>query len=98
MKHFYCKYSLLIVILLTVTLLVAAGCTSSISHDGGKYTGDLKDDIPQGTGKWTGPDGTIYEGEFENGVAQSTDTVTLPDGIIYEGELKNYVSHMARGQ
>jgi hypothetical protein len=93
MKYFSYKSSLCIVILLSVSLLIVTGCSTSISHDGGKYSGDLENGIPQGTGKWTGPDGTTYEGEFENGVAHGTGTMTWPDGTVYEGEWKDGRKH-----
>jgi hypothetical protein len=78
----------LIIVILLITGLMASGCSlfgGSINYDGGKYTGDLIDGIPNGTGKWVGPDGTIYEGEWVDGKKQGKGIYRDADGTIKDG-------------
>jgi len=59
----------------------------SISWVGGKYRGDLKDNMPHGQGVLFLPNGTRYEGEWIGGKPHGKGRIEFPDGAVYEGEL-----------
>lgn len=58
----------------------------------GTYTGELKDSIPHGQGKWTSPAGESYDGEWENGDFNGYGTWTGTDDH-YVGEWKDNLLH-----
>ncbi len=60
---------------------------SSISWVGGRYRGEIKDNVPHGWGMLTLPNGTKYEGEWIWGKPQGSGRIKFPDGAVYEGEL-----------
>ena len=49
--------------------------------NGAKYTGELKDGIPNGQGKWTLPNGSQYVGEWKDGIEWRV-TIYDKDGKI----------------
>jgi len=65
----------------------------SIPWLGGKYAGQLKDNIPHGRGKFLLPDGTRYEGEWKEGKPHGSGTVTYADWAVYKGEFFNGKRH-----
>jgi len=58
----------------------------TIYWDSGNYTGELKDDIPHGEGKWTNPFGDRYEGDWQEGNKHGHGFYTWENGDKYEGE------------
>ena len=53
------------------------------------YTGETKNGIPHGKGKWTYSDGSVYEGEWKDGKWHGKGKRTYSDGTYYEGEWKD---------
>lgn len=59
----------------------------SIEWKGGKYTGQLKEDVPHGRGRFMLPDGTRYEGEWKEGFPHGRGRLIYADGDSYKGDL-----------
>ncbi|MDW7739055.1 MAG: ATP-binding cassette domain-containing protein [Bacillota bacterium] len=59
----------------------------SIPWMGGKYAGQLRDNIPHGQGRLALPDGTRYDGDWKEGKPHGRGTVFYAGGGIYKGEL-----------
>lgn len=59
----------------------------SIEWKGGKYTGQLKEEIPHGRGRFVLPDGTRYEGEWKEGLPHGRGKLIYASGDSYKGEL-----------
>ncbi len=55
---------------------------------GGRYFGELKDQVPHGRGKLDLPDGTSYMGEWFKGRPHGEGTVIYADGSIYRGQFR----------
>ena len=65
---------------------------ATLTFDYGKFTGEIKDGVPNGRGKldYTGSlKGDRYEGEFKNGEPEGKGTYYHRNGNIYSGDLKN---------
>lgn len=54
--------------------------------DGIIYTGELRDDLPNGFGSITYPNGNRYQGDFLDGKRHGKGMLTTPDGSTFEGE------------
>jgi len=61
--------------------------------DGGVYTGEVIDGIPNGYGKQTWKSGDMYQGAFKNNEFHGWGTYTWHDGERYEGEWKHSKRH-----
>ncbi|MGM0652621.1 MAG: ATP-binding cassette domain-containing protein [Bacillota bacterium] len=57
----------------------------NIKWKGGKYTGQLKDNVPHGSGRLLLPDGTKYEGEWDEGVPHGRGKLIYANGDVYKG-------------
>ncbi|KAI9115324.1 hypothetical protein K1719_013643 [Acacia pycnantha] len=60
-----------------------------ILSDGGIYSGQWCDHLPQGQGKYVWFDGCVYMGEWEKGKPNGKGNFLWPSGATYEGEFKN---------
>lgn len=58
----------------------------SIKWKGGRYAGQLKDNVPHGRGKFMLPDGTRYEGEWKEGLPHGRGRLMYASGDSYKGE------------
>lgn len=56
---------------------------------GGLYSGEQKNNIPDGNGTMLWPNGDKYIGEFKNGLLNGRGTYIWSDGDRYKGEFKN---------
>jgi hypothetical protein len=54
--------------------------------DSGVYTGQIKDDLPHGSGTMKYDDGRVYVGEWNKGRWHGRGRVTFVDGDSYDGE------------
>ncbi len=79
---------LLAILIVTSLLLTASGCVHTQSYGGGIYTGEWKDGVPNGYGKFTYSEDVIYEGEWKDGKLHGKGTATGYDGTKFEGEWK----------
>jgi hypothetical protein len=61
--------------------------------NGYSYTGQLKNDLPDGQGKWIKSDGSWHEGEFKNGEENGKGTRRMNDGKRYYGYFVNGKAH-----
>jgi 1-phosphatidylinositol-4-phosphate 5-kinase len=57
------------------------------------YQGDLRGDLPHGTGKFLWTDGSMYEGCWRRGRASGHGKFSWPSGAIYEGDLAGGYMH-----
>lgn len=55
----------------------------------GTYTGEWKNDQPDGEGKIQWDNGNVYEGEWENGMPNGQGTCRYSNGDVYTGEWVN---------
>eukprot|EP01012_Entosiphon_sulcatum_P030961 TRINITY_DN3856_c0_g1_i1.p1 TRINITY_DN3856_c0_g1~~TRINITY_DN3856_c0_g1_i1.p1 ORF type:complete len:529 (-),score=95.77 TRINITY_DN3856_c0_g1_i1:177-1763(-) len=62
---------------------------------GGKYEGEVEDDLPNGKGKFTWENGDIYEGEWVNNEQHGYGIFRWANGDVYEG---NWVNDKAQGR
>lgn len=69
-------------------LLVASGCIRTHTYGGGVYTGEWKDDKPNGYGKFVYSQDVIYEGEWKDGKLHGQGIATGYEGTRFEGEWK----------
>ena len=69
------------------------GLGSYFWTDGSKYTGQWKDNMPQGQGKLETADKNVYEGDWLAGLAHGRGTLTTPLGSMYIGQWKNDLQH-----
>jgi len=58
-----------------------------------KYVGEIKNEKPNGQGKWTLPNGNKYEGEWKSGKKHGQGTLNWSNGDKYEGEWKDGIKH-----
>lgn len=56
--------------------------------DGSRYTGTLKNGLPNGLGTCVWPNGSQYDGEWRNGLMHGFGTYVWPTGQRYDGEWK----------
>ena len=83
-----------ILISLCIPFLVCVFASNSyaddvtIEYNGGTYTGEVSNGVPDGQGTFTWPDGTKYVGEFKDGKSDGQGTFTKADGGKYVGEWK----------
>ena len=77
-----------LLILLSLCLILLAGCRQNIS-----FSGEMKEGKPHGPGILTYPNGTIYEGKFELGKLWGEGIFKHPSGIIYHGHWENNLYH-----
>ena len=61
----------------------------SIIWMGGKYSGQLREGIPDGYGRLLLPQGAGYDGLWQNGKPHGRGTITYKTGGSYEGEFKD---------
>ena len=54
------------ILMVTSLLLATGGCVRTHSYGGGIYTGECKDGVPNGYGKFTYSEDVIYEGEWKD--------------------------------
>lgn len=54
--------------------------------NGNTYTGELRNGIPHGRGRFATPDGGYHEGEWRNGVADGIGVAQWSNGARYQGE------------
>jgi serine/threonine protein kinase len=59
----------------------------NMSYEGGTYSGDVKNGIPHGQGKWTHPVGLSYTGQFSDGSVTGYGTMHMPSGDVYVGNV-----------
>lgn len=59
-----------------------------VFNDGSKYTGTLKNGVPDGLGSCTWVDGNQYDGEWRIGVMHGFGTYLWTSGQRYDGEWK----------
>lgn len=57
--------------------------------NGAVYTGSVKSDLPNGSGKCTWPDGSTYDGAWTNGVINGSGTYSWKNGDTYKGVFEN---------
>ncbi|KAI4991881.1 hypothetical protein ZWY2020_040267 [Hordeum vulgare] len=57
------------------------------------YQGDLRGDLPHGTGKFLWTDGSMYEGAWRSGRAAGRGKFSWPSGATYEGDLAGGYMH-----
>ncbi|MBW6463124.1 MAG: ATP-binding cassette domain-containing protein [Bacillota bacterium] len=60
---------------------------------GGKYGGQLKNNVPHGLGKLLMPDGTKYDGEWIEGKPQGRGILIYAKGAVYRGEFSEGKKH-----
>ena len=60
-----------------------------IDYQGGTYTGEVFDGVPNGIGTWISLDGQQYEGEWQEGFWHGKGTYTATDGSTNTGEYQN---------
>ena len=58
-------------------------------EDGAIYTGQLKNNEPNGTGAMTYPDGSTYTGQWKNGTTNGQGRFEDIDGTVMEGKFTN---------
>jgi hypothetical protein len=89
------KLYIILGLIVSVCLLTLTGCSSeqTVDHDGGTYTGKVKDGLPHGKGTWTRVDGQKYVGEFKDGMRYGKGTWTANSGDEYVGEWKADFMH-----
>jgi hypothetical protein len=54
--------------------------------EGGKYNGDWKHSVQEGTGRYDAADGSFYEGQWRNGKPHGQGQYRRPDGKVFIGE------------
>ena len=57
----------------------------NLSYEGGLYSGQLRNGLPHGQGKWIHPGGLSYMGEFTDGSVTGYGTMFMPSGDVYVG-------------
>lgn len=62
---------------------------SEMTHQGGTYSGEVLDGIPNGEGTWISPDGQQYVGKWQDGFWHGEGTRTAVDGSMSTGEYRN---------
>ena len=60
---------------------------------GGKYSGQLSGNLPDGEGRLRLPDGTRYEGQWKEGKPHGRGTIIYASGAGYKGEFKEGKRH-----
>lgn len=65
----------------------------SIEWKGGKYAGQVKDNIPHGRGAFSMSDGTRYEGQWKEGLPHGRGKILYAAGESYRGEFFNGKRH-----
>jgi hypothetical protein len=66
------------------------GWGTKIYKNGGKYVGEFKNSIENGSANYTNPQGEVYAGEYVNGKKEGYGTLYGKDKkIIYFGTWKN---------
>lgn len=53
------------------------------------YTGQWRDNLPHGHGKYLWTDGCMYVGEWHRGKTMGKGRFSWPSGATYEGDFKN---------
>ena len=61
----------------------------TIENEGGTYTGEASNGVPNGQGTLAFSNGDLYVGEFKNGKQHGQGTYTFADGSTYVGEYKD---------
>jgi hypothetical protein len=62
---------------------------SEMVHQGGAYSGEVLDGIPNGEGTWISPDGQQYVGQWQDGLWHGEGTHSAADGSVNAGEYEN---------
>jgi len=62
---------------------------------GGRFTGETLDGIPQGQGTIVWPDGTVYRGQWEGGRMEGEGEISWPSGASYRGQWRDGRMHGA---
>jgi len=85
------KLYIILGLIVFVGLLTVTACsTETIDYDGGTYTGQIKDGVPNGRGTYTSWDGYTKVGKWKDGKLHGQGTFKKPDGSsIYAGEWKD---------
>jgi len=60
----------------------------TIAYQGGAYSGELADNLPNGEGAWTKEDGQQYIGQWKNGLWHGEGTYTGVDGSVNAGDYR----------
>ena len=60
-----------------------------MAHQGGTYSGEVLDGIPNGIGTWISPDGQQYVGQWQDGFWHGEGTLSAADGSVSTGEYQN---------
>lgn len=68
------------ILMVTSLLFTTGGCVRTHSYGGGIYTGEWKDGVPNGYGKFTYSEDVIYEGEWKDGKLHGQGT--SPPGMM----------------
>lgn len=58
----------------------------SIPWKGGRYAGQLRNNVPHGRGRFVQPDGTRYDGDWVEGLPNGRGKINYADGAIYKGD------------
>ncbi len=66
---------------------------SSIEWLGGKYKGEMKNNLPHGSGKFLLPNGAGYSGEWQMGKPHGPGVMRYADGAFYRGDFYNGKPH-----
>ena len=62
---------------------------SEMAHQGGTYSGEVLDGIPNGQGTWNSPDGQQYVGQWQDGLWHGEGTHIAADRSENTGEYQN---------
>ena len=69
------------------------GNGTKIWKDGRKYSGEFKNDKPNGKGTFNYTDGSTYIGEWRDGKRHGQGTLTYADGRVYIGQFVDGLEH-----
>ncbi|VAI15611.1 phosphatidylinositol 4-phosphate 5-kinase 6 [Triticum aestivum] len=67
--------------------------SEQLLDSGDFYQGDLRGDLPHGTGKFLWTDGSMYEGAWRCGRAAGRGKFSWPSGATYEGDVAGGYMH-----
>lgn len=66
---------------------------SSFNWDGGTYSGEAVNGVPNGHGTWHSDEGHVYEGEWKDGAMDGHGTFIHSDGFKYVGDWRKNEMH-----
>ena len=65
---------------------------SEMAHQGGTYSGEVLDGIPNGQGTWISPDGQQYVGQWQDGLWHGEGTHSAADGSVEYRRIREWTS------